>query len=60
MNDSTFFIATEQKLKADTASYDEDKIPVGFIDETGFSHDNFSRSAVSALYNNGVGDFYVS
>jgi hypothetical protein len=58
-NDSTLFIGSSQKNKADTTSYMEDYVPYGFIDETAISHDTLSRSAISLLWANGTGDFYV-
>jgi len=59
INDSTFFIGTQQKYKADANSYNHKVVPWGFIDETGISHDTFSRAAISLLWFDGVGDFYV-
>jgi hypothetical protein len=60
LNDSTFFIGTEQHLKADTTSYIENKIPIGFIDETGISSDNVNTATIAGMWNNGIGDFYIS
>lgn len=59
INDTTFFIGTQQKLKADTDSYNEDMIPWGFVDETAISKDTLSRPAISLLWSDGIGDFYT-
>jgi len=59
INDTTFFIGSQQELKADQDSYNKDMVPYGFVDETGISSDTFSRAAISLLWFDGVGDFYV-
>jgi len=59
LNDSTFFIGSQQEFKADQDSYNRNMVPYGFVDETGISHDLFSRTAISLLWFDGVGDFYV-
>jgi len=58
-NDSSFFIGTQQKLKADTTSYNKKVVPWAFIDETAITGDQLSRTAISLLWFDGVGDFYT-
>lgn len=59
VNGISFFIGSQQLNALNSDSYDTDVIPYAFIDETAVSHDKLSRTAISLLWDNGVGDFYV-
>ena len=59
INDSSFFIGSQQELKADSNSYNKNMVPWGFFDETAITNDQLSRTAISLLWFDGVGDFYV-
>lgn len=58
-NNTALYIGSQQYDIADETVYDNTKIFEGFIDETVISYDIFSRSAISLLWNNGIGDFYT-
>jgi len=59
-NSTTFYVGNQHYRKnSGPASYEEGPSPFGFIAETGISKDIFSDDAISSLWNNGEGDFYI-
>lgn len=59
-NNTTFYVGNEQyEASGGESSYRDEPRPHGFIAETGISKDLFSDSALSMLWNNGVGGFYI-
>lgn len=59
LNQTTFFIGSQQLEHSDPIGYDKSRSFRGIIGEVGVSNDVLSRGAISLLYNNGIGDFYT-
>jgi len=60
INDTTFYVGNEHyKIASGRDSYREQPKPFGFIAETGISKEVFSDSALTSIWNNGLGDFYI-
>lgn len=59
-NDTTFYIGNEHwKIASGALSYRDNPRPHAFIAETGISKDVLSNDAISLLWNNGIGSFYI-
>jgi hypothetical protein len=59
LNDSTFYIGNEQWTTTSATSYRDGPRPYGFIAETAISKDVLSDDALTFLWNNGNGSFYI-